>query len=65
MQNMNPQDRQDIKDAVFMAGTLLGLIARRTKTPVDDKLGKALLAISMSPDLLDKFIDIVDTAVPA
>lgn len=62
---MTPEDRQDIKDGLYMLGTLGGVIARRTSTKVDDKIAKALVALA-SPEnekLFDMFLDIADKTV--
>ena len=62
---MTPEDRQDIKDGLFTVGTLGGILARRTKTKADDKIAKALVALSLleNEKLLDLFIDIADKTV--
>ena len=62
---MTPEDRQDIKDGLFTVGTLGGILARRTKTKADDKIAKALVALSLPENekLLDLFIDIADKTV--
>lgn len=61
---MTQEQRQQVKDSIYTAGLVIGIVARQTKTPMDDKVAKALQSLVMNPansELLDSLIDIVDT----